>query len=182
MSTLLDLSYDLFNLIFSYIHVDDLQSLKRTNSDYLNLTYSCCNCKSKRLNELSIDIAARYGHLDIVIWLHNNRTEGCSIFAMNKAAENGHLDVVEFLHNNREEGCTTWAMNYAAVNGYLDVVEFLDKNRIEGCVLGAIKKARRNGHFDVVEYLNENRIKGYTTFAMNITVLSIIKYLQENMD
>ena len=35
MFCLLDLSSDLLNLIFSYIHADDVQSLKRTNSNYL---------------------------------------------------------------------------------------------------------------------------------------------------
>jgi ankyrin repeat protein len=43
----------------------------------------------------------------------------------NWAALNGHLDVVKFLHCNRTEGCTTNAMNLAVENGRLDVVEFL---------------------------------------------------------
>ena len=33
---------------------------------------------------------------------------------MNWAALYGHLEVVKFLHDNRSEGCTEWAMNYAA--------------------------------------------------------------------
>ena len=44
-------------------------------------------------------------------------------------AENGHLDVVKFLHENRTEGCTKYAMDYASRNGHLDVVKFLRKNR-----------------------------------------------------
>ena len=46
------------------------------------------------------------GHLEVVNFLHENRTEGCTERAMNWAAENGHLDVVKFLHENRTEGCT----------------------------------------------------------------------------
>ena len=40
-------------------------------------------------------------HLEVVKWLHENRTEGCSTYVMNYAAENGHLEVVKWLHENR---------------------------------------------------------------------------------
>jgi ankyrin repeat protein len=44
---------------------------------------------------------------------------------MNWAARNGHLEVVKFLHENRSEGCTEKAMDWAAKNGHLEVVEYL---------------------------------------------------------
>ena len=69
--------------------------------------------------------AAKYGHLDVVKWLHENRTEGCSVAAMDWAAKNGHLEVVKWLHVNRTEGCTEDAMDCAAENGHLEVVKFL---------------------------------------------------------
>jgi hypothetical protein len=50
---------------------------------------------------LAMDSACSYGHLDVVKWLHNNRTEGCTTRAMDWACEDGHLDVVKWLHNNR---------------------------------------------------------------------------------
>ncbi len=53
MLTLLDLSSDLLDLVFSSIHANDLQSLKRTNSCF-NFMHPCCDCKSKRLDELNI--------------------------------------------------------------------------------------------------------------------------------
>jgi hypothetical protein len=37
---------------------------------------------------------------------------------MNSAAENGHLEVVQWLHENRSEGCTEDAMDFAARNGH----------------------------------------------------------------
>jgi ankyrin repeat protein len=63
--------------------------------------------------------------LEIVEWLHKNRKEGCTTWAMDWAARNGHLEVVEFLHKNRNEGCTHYAMEWAAMNGNLEVVEYL---------------------------------------------------------
>ena len=74
------------------------------------------------------DWAAKKGHLEIVKWLHENRTEGCTTAAMNCAARNGHLEVVKWLHENRTEGCTEWAMDLAAENGHLDVVKWLNDN------------------------------------------------------
>jgi len=44
-----------------------------------------------------MDSAARNGHLEVVKFLHENRTEGCSFAAMDLAAENGHMEVVEYL-------------------------------------------------------------------------------------
>ncbi len=59
MFSLPDLSSDLLNLISTHLHANDWRSLKRTNSNYLNLIHSCCDCRSKRLDELNIDIAAK---------------------------------------------------------------------------------------------------------------------------
>ena len=53
----------------------------------------------------------------------------CSTLAMNRASANGHLDVVKWLHFNRSEGCTTYAIDFAAANGHLDIVKWLHQNR-----------------------------------------------------
>jgi hypothetical protein len=49
-----------------------------------------------------MDWAAENGHLQVVEWLHENRTEGCTTNAMDSATHNGHLHVVEWLHENWE--------------------------------------------------------------------------------
>ena len=50
---------------------------------------------------MAMNNAAAYGHLDVVRWLHSNRSEGCTFDAMNYAASNGHLVVIQWLHSNR---------------------------------------------------------------------------------
>ena len=86
-------------------------------TDHFNLVLTCklvnfacrqtTELKKKIVNYPTINRAAKNGHLPVVIWLHANRTEGCTTYAMNYAAENGHLEVVEWLRENRTEGCTT---------------------------------------------------------------------------
>ena len=76
-----------------------------------------------------MDDAAIHGRLDVVKWLHENRTEGCTKVAMNHAACGGFIDIVKWLHENRTEGCTTGAMDLAAANGYLNIVKWLHENR-----------------------------------------------------
>lgn len=75
--------------------------------------------------------------------------------AMDFAARLGQLNVIKFLHENRTEGCTTDAMDFAAMRGRLDIVKFLNENRAEGYVY-AMDRAATYGHFDIVKYLYEN--------------------------
>ena len=46
---------------------------------------------------------------------------------MNLAANSGHLEVVQWLHDNRSEGCTTDAMDRAAGKGHFEVVIMRNK-------------------------------------------------------
>ena len=100
-----------------------------------------------------MDLAAKWGHLEELEWLHTNRTEGCTYRAMDRAAEEGHLETVKWLHTNRREGCTTWAMDSAAGNGHLEVVQWLHANRTEGCTTQAMDWADEEGHSEVVKWL-----------------------------
>ncbi len=46
-----------------------------------------------------------------------------SVNAMDYAAENGHLEIVQWLHINRTKGCTKNAIDEAARNGYSKIVQ-----------------------------------------------------------
>eukprot|EP00122_Pirum_gemmata_P021472 Pgem_evm1s20004 len=75
-----------------------------------------------------MDFAAENGHLDVVKFLHRNRTEGCTKNAMTKAVKNGHLEVVKFLHKHRTEGCSPKAFQFARDYGHKEIFEFLKYN------------------------------------------------------
>lgn len=123
--------------------------------------------KSEECTIYDMDFAASYGCLDAVKWLHENRKEGCTYKAMDWAAAKGHLDVVKWLHFNRTEGCTRSAMDRAARNGYLNIVIFLHENREEGCTTDAMDSALVNNHLSLAKWLYLNRKEGYTQQVMD---------------
>nr|KAJ3417804.1 hypothetical protein HK105_000779 [Polyrhizophydium stewartii] len=104
-----------------------------------------------------MDHAASGGHLHILEWLHEHRTEGCSAFAMDWAATNGHLTTVQWLHATRTEGCTKFAMDLACNNGHLATVKWLHEHRTEGCSQHAMTWAAKNGHLAIVIWLHLHR-------------------------
>lgn len=58
-----------------------------------------------------MDLAVKYDQLDVVKWLHENRSEGCTVSAMKNAViSGGNFDMLLFLHNNRSEDCSANAI------------------------------------------------------------------------
>ncbi|KAL2915103.1 hypothetical protein HK105_205427 [Polyrhizophydium stewartii] len=112
---------------------------------------------STRWTTSVLDNAAASGHLDVVQWLHLHRSDGCSTDAMDLAAWAGRLDIVRFLHTHRSEGCTTEAMNLSAKQGNLRMVMWLHAHRTEGCTNEAFDLAARSGHERVVKWLLDHR-------------------------
>ncbi|EGZ14555.1 hypothetical protein PHYSODRAFT_505297, partial [Phytophthora sojae] len=131
----------------------------------------------------AMDQAASSSHLDVVKWLHANRSEGCTTRAMDFAAGNGHLQVVKWLSAHRSEGCTVKAMDVAASRGHLDVVKWLHRNQSEGCTTAAMDSAATGGHLKVVAWLHINRTEGCTTKALDGAAenghLSVVKWLHK---
>ena len=146
-----------------------------------------------------MDEAAECGHLHIVKWLHENRTEGCTTKAMDEAASHGFNDIVKFLHENRREGCTEeamdhacyrgdldlliylhqagyncsyMAMDYAAAVGRLDIIQWLFANRDEGCSTKAMKYAAEGSHLDVIDWLDTIRPDGCVNQVLAVVAVN----------
>ncbi|EGG21834.1 hypothetical protein DFA_01720 [Cavenderia fasciculata] len=117
----------------------------------------------------AMGVAARNGHLDIVKFLHYNRTEGCVVDGLSLAARGGHLDIVKFLLLNRSDVSKYDVLTSAARSGNLELVKFLHEyNQFQfNCNTEAMDIAAASGHFSVVEWLHFNRTEGCTTRAMD---------------
>ncbi|EGG18318.1 hypothetical protein DFA_03812 [Cavenderia fasciculata] len=127
--------------------------------------------RTEKVSTQVMDNAA-FAHLDIVKFLHYNRTEGATTRAMDNASSRGALEIVKFLHYNRTEGATTRAMDAASFRGALDVVKFLHFNRTEGATTRAMDAASGNNHIDVVKFLYEHRSEGATSLAIHQAIES----------
>ncbi len=81
-----------------------------------------------------IDIVAEHGHIEMLIWMYNNRKENYTGRAIHVAASNGHLEVVKFLYNNLSnfhynlENHLYNAYNDSIINGHLQVLQWLYYN------------------------------------------------------
>ncbi|EGG19222.1 hypothetical protein DFA_02471 [Cavenderia fasciculata] len=159
----------LSNMIASVGHTDILDHLLKRYPNKIDLQHV-------------IDVAAENGHLSIIeLFLHYNRTEGCTKLALKGAARFGHFEIVKFLHFNRTEGCDQETMDQASSNGYFEIVKFLNLNRTEGCTTDAIDKASINGNYNIVEWLYFNRTEGFSQYAINFAnSLEILSFLQRN--
>ncbi|KAE9111253.1 hypothetical protein PF007_g11552 [Phytophthora fragariae] len=131
----------------------------------------------------AMDGAAANNHLEVVKWLHDNRTEGCTPLGMALAAASGHVEMMEWLHSNCNIG-TTGAMDAAVINGRLDALKWLHKHTSSTCSTDAMDIAAFNGHFAVVQWLHEHTSAGCTTDAMDNAAgrghLDIVKWLHHN--
>lgn len=120
-----------------------------------------------RCTTAAMDGAARNKHLDVVKWLHANRSEGCTTLAMDRAALNGDLQMVPWLHTHRSEGCSTKAMDAAAAAGHLKTLKWLHENTRAGCTHKAMDIAGKFGRLEVLKWLNEHTKQQCTTDALD---------------
>jgi ankyrin repeat protein len=82
--------------------------------------------------------------------------ELCTTFAMNEAAANGHLEVVKWLYENRSEGCTAVALSNAATSGHHEVAKWLIAHTYKGYHACAFNDSAAKGDLAMLELLHAN--------------------------
>ncbi|ETL79603.1 hypothetical protein L917_19803 [Phytophthora nicotianae] len=103
--------------------------------------------------------------LEMLKWLHLNRSEGSSSAAMDGAAANGNFEMLQWLLENCTAGCTTESIVSAARLGRLDIVKWLDQHYPNVHTLKAMSEAASVGHFNVVKWIYEQHTPGHQTVA-----------------
>ncbi|EGG18674.1 hypothetical protein DFA_04170 [Cavenderia fasciculata] len=147
----------------------------------------------KQSSTSMIDLSSTHGHLNVLKFLHENRSEGCSMSAINGAAMNGHIEVVKFLYFNRED----WKrgiqknhqlnlMDIVSNYGHFEILKFLNENRSipATCSTNCMDWAAKNGRLDILEYLHLNRTEGCSSKAMDNAAmnghLNVVQWLHRN--
>eukprot|EP00842_Homolaphlyctis_polyrhiza_P000518 jgi/Hompol1/1467/HPOL_000343-RA len=107
---------------------------------------------SWRFHEIRSD-AAIYGHLDLFIFLHENKIgQQLSPRAMDAVAANGHVHIVQYLITNKIASFTVEALNGAAARGHLEMLKLLHSLSVP-CSPEAFTGAARNGHIEAFCWL-----------------------------
>ncbi|ETW10146.1 hypothetical protein H310_00516 [Aphanomyces invadans] len=147
----------------------------------------CARCQEHTISPQALTCAARFGHLDIVQFLHQLQSHtrhpalrGSDTTAVDAAAAHGHLAVVEYLLQH-QYSCSTNAMDSAATRGHLDLVRFLHDHSSVGCTHVAMDGAAENGHLAIVAFLHFHRTEGGTIDAMDFATqnghLDVVQFL-----
>ncbi|KAJ3414433.1 Peptide-methionine (S)-S-oxide reductase [Chytridiales sp. JEL 0842] len=154
--------------------VDILHTFHQTESTYFGPDTYMFGCMS--------------GSLPVIEFLHGLQIPA-STLAMNIAAEHGHLRIVEFLHEHRSEGCTTSGLDSAIANGHLEVVKFLIERRGVGFSREgkAIQRAAGRGHVHVLRYLVGSALWGLCNDFEGLAVnacwggqIEVLKFFKES--
>ncbi|KAG3110726.1 hypothetical protein PI124_g9654 [Phytophthora idaei] len=157
-----------------YVHV--LQWLVENHrEDFVGLRAGCLN---------PIDRAAQHGHLDAVVWLHENYPEGYSSETLALAAQCGRVKVLRWLHTYSSVSCTSEAMVGAAAHNKLSTVKWLYRHGRHEDVRVALMKAAEHGHVSVVAWLYFHNGQSDAVQAMLIAArsgqLAVVKWLYQN--
>jgi hypothetical protein len=145
-----------------------------------------------------MDLAAGYGHLHILEYLHNNAHLLSHLFnvptdlnsttntATNSNSSNSNINSNNASIDTTEQSplpliCTRNAMDIACANGHLEILQYLHTHRTEGCTQDALDYASEGGHVDIVQFLTEHRREGGTCCAMDFAAgyghLKVVQYL-----
>eukprot|EP01133_Synstelium_polycarpum_P018217 gene18217-21786_t len=132
--------------------------------------------------------AARIGHMDMIKHLHSlGHWAPFSRNTMNAAAQEGHIDIVKYLMENRTEGCSN-ALDYAVDKGHLDVVRYLVDHDVK-CTTRSYCALAATGDLETLNLLHRgNCLRDTYTIPCSKTFdqavskgnMDMIKYLLDN--
>ncbi|EQC28115.1 hypothetical protein SDRG_14206 [Saprolegnia diclina VS20] len=138
----------------------------------------------------AMDIAAEYGHLEVLKLLHDGGALLCTTAAMDKAALNGHFhvvqDIVRFLQKHCNASFSPDVFEMAAAYNDLDLIQELHYVWHAPCTTAALDAAAAHSSVTIVDFLHRNRTEGCTALAMDSAAfrgaLDVVRYLHEHRD
>lgn len=138
--------------------------------DNSNVRVQVRSAFNRRPNML-MDLAAQFGSLGLIQWLHINRLDECFSKALNNAASTGNLDIARYPHDHQKLRCTNQTLHGAVQNGHLEVVRWvLQVPELSQCYsLVAVSLAANNGHLEILKLLLDNELEVNLQFCAHET-------------
>jgi hypothetical protein len=161
-------------------HVEFPQNVDFTNN--LEVMKFIHNNRTEVKFSNAINHASRAGNFEMVKWLHENRTEKF-YGVLEGAVFSGRMDILEWLHNNLETRHEIGLPMEAAVGkGDKEMLMWLHKNRTEKITEVSVQCATRYGYFEIVKWLhlNTNQFAYSKDDAATNGHLEILEWLHEN--
>ena len=105
--------------------------------------------------KMSANLAARYGHLEMVKYLYEVMRIEPTVDGANRAAERGHIEMVKYLYEVMNIKPTNRGATYAAGDGHVEMVKYLIKmkiKRIKRCSI-ILSIVHYNYYYSCVSYV-----------------------------
>ncbi|KAG9403325.1 hypothetical protein AC1031_005970 [Aphanomyces cochlioides] len=143
-------------------------------------------------SDYATNIAARYGHLNVIKYLHVHRPEAFTAHTLEGASYGRHLEVIRFLLEHRQEGCSTQAGDAIMIFCDLPVAQMLVGRRLttwtmdrwhetnrdplvdNGMWISALNKGRVD---DLKCFVEEHGRAGELTKLVSVASVEVIEYL-----
>jgi hypothetical protein len=100
--------------------------------------------------------AAACGKINIIIWLYNNKKEGCTNEAVDQAAINGHIETVRWFYEVANLRCTQCGIDKTIINGHFNIILYIN-SKGEKFSESNFRRAAMYGRLNIV-ILFHNRI------------------------
>ena len=123
-----------------------------------------CHQNNYNWDQITTSTAATYGNLNCLEYAYNN---GCDIDLISSwgAAENGHLDCLKFIYNN----CVGWDENtfeFAVLGGNIDCIKYLHKMNCP-YTPDIFYCSLEQGNIKCLEYISKNILKQSNNVNIN---------------
>jgi len=115
-----------------------------------------CVANKCPIDKWACAIAALYGQLEMLKYLHEEAEAPWDCHTGSRAAERGYLHILEYLVERKYDQFDDYVCRRAAEKGHLDCLKFLHETTKAPLDWYVIKLAHKNNHQECVQYLLDN--------------------------
>ncbi|EGG22390.1 hypothetical protein DFA_04508 [Cavenderia fasciculata] len=149
--------------VVKWLHVNRSEGCTTRALDYsasLEITQFLLTNRTEGCTIEAFDNATSRGRLDIIEYLHQNTSKECTS-TMSLAIINGHIDIIKFLYQIRTEGFSdSLTIDRVKMNGKCDTIGIIifllsQSSRVEFSNL-FLQRAIQSGRLDIIQFIHQH--------------------------